>query len=114
MSTVLSVSVWDPDTGRASLEGALLSMIGIECLLLVTLAVIVASATPDGAPRAFGTAVAGAVSLVAIGAAAAWYRKYLPDFPDMETDAVEAIGLLVAVLAPALLAWWLALGARRR
>ena len=97
------------------------TLLTVQYLLVVALVVAAfaagreaASARLPVAAGAFGMAVAGLVTLFGIGAAAVWYRRYIPEFPDHETQAVEAIALLLAMIAAAVLSWWVALGLRGR
>lgn len=104
-----------------SVGSALAALVSAESLLFAALSVSVALASESTAGHplptkllTFGVSVAVAVSLIAVGALAAWYRIYAPDLPTHETGVLQAGALLVGIIAPAAFAWWVALSLRGR
>lgn len=99
---------------------ALASLLTTEGLLFAALALAVNLSVPGGrrvrrlpvpGPVLGGVAVA-VLGVVALGAAAAWGRIFLCDFPSDPSGILIAVALIVAIVAQPVLAIVLGLGLR--
>jgi len=93
---------------------ALTLLLTVESLLLAALAAAVALMGPQaagGRPIAVGgglaALIAAAITMVAVGAGAAWSSLYITPGPRGLTAWIEAIALAVGIIAGPLFSWGL-------
>lgn len=108
-----------PAAASTDVGTALTALLTTESLLFAALSVSVALSgeTKSGRmlvsdPFKFGAAVALVISVVAIGAAFAWWGAFAGGWPDGLSAGVASAVLLVPILLEPLFAWWVAASLR--
>lgn len=106
-------------SGALPTKDALTTLLTVESLLFAALSICVALGQPTEfgrrlptSPLAFSLTAAGAVTLIAFGAATAWINAYLDPCPATAEEWIEGIALGAGIVAQAVFAWWVALAMR--
>jgi len=107
--------------GEFTDANALASLLTVESLLFAALSIAASLSVPASRVRALplpaqvlGLLAAGFLSIVAFGAAMAWWSIFAVDWPNSFRESTVAITLAIAILGQPVFAWGVACGLRFR
>jgi len=105
--------------GEFTDANALASLLTVESLLFAALSLAASLSVPGKrvpavSPQVLGFLAAGFLSIVAFGAAMAWWSIFAADWPNSFRSSAVAITLAIAILGQPVFAWGVAFGLRPR